>query len=146
MQKDEEYGNMVWDKHFGELFNTMKNQKSTSQKLSVINPFSSLQSLSMAICGSDYLHHLHFQQEAEKYRRHMVKLLNDKHAFGGSLTGDWGWNADEDFYRSIENFNYKTPAFSPFLKQYATDIFTLLLWLFLCILFAGFVSRSMNVM
>ena len=39
MQEDEEYGNMVWDKHFGDLYTQLEKQKSNYQLSGLINPF-----------------------------------------------------------------------------------------------------------
>ena len=57
MQADEEYGNEVWDKHYGELYNILQQQKLYYQLSGLVNPFASLQSLSMASSGTDLLHH-----------------------------------------------------------------------------------------
>ncbi|MGH1366926.1 MAG: ABC transporter permease subunit, partial [Calditrichia bacterium] len=43
MQADEEYGNQVWDKHFGNLRTVMARQKRTYQLSGIVNPFASLQ-------------------------------------------------------------------------------------------------------
>ena len=45
MQADEEYGNTVWDKHFGALYSQLQIQKNIYQFSGIINPFASLQSL-----------------------------------------------------------------------------------------------------
>ena len=47
MQADEEYGNLVWDKHFGNNYFILKKQKRLYQLSGLFNPFSSLQNLSM---------------------------------------------------------------------------------------------------
>ena len=43
MQADEEYGNLVWDKHFGNNYSIMQKQKSLYQFSGLLNPFASLQ-------------------------------------------------------------------------------------------------------
>ena len=58
MQADEEYGNQVWDKHFGNNYLIYQKQKKLYQLSGLLNPFSSLQNLSMGFCGSDMIHHL----------------------------------------------------------------------------------------
>ena len=62
MQEDEEHGNIVWDKHFGNNYSIFMKQKYLYQISSLINPFASLQSLSMGFCGTDMVHHLHFEK------------------------------------------------------------------------------------
>ena len=94
MQEDEEYGNIVWDKHFGNNYNILQKQKVLYQVLGFLNPFASLQNASMGFCGTDMIHHLDFLKKSEDYRRYLIKSLNDKHAYGGSKTGDWKWTVD----------------------------------------------------
>jgi len=128
MQADEEFGNQVWDKHYGELYEKLETQKRNYQLSGLINPFASLQSLSMASAGTDLLHHLDFLSHAEKYRRYFIKTLNDEYAFGGSKTGERGWKASQDFFRSIKDFSYNEANFISMKNKYLIDIFCLFLW------------------
>ena len=124
----ENYGNIVWDKHFGENYEILMKQKFLYQLSGLINPFASLQSLSMGFCGTDMIHHLDFLKKAEDYRRYLIKTLNDKHAYGGSRTGEWGWTVDSNFFRSVQDFSYKNPEIKIYINQYILDVFYLLFW------------------
>ena len=128
MQADEEYGNKVWDKHFGHLHTVLGQQKQSYQLGGLINPFISLQNASKGFMGSDNLHHLEFLVQVETYRRSFIKTLNDKHAFGGSKTGDWGWTVDNDFFKSVEGFTYVIPKIEEKIKYYFIDLLALLFW------------------
>lgn len=128
MQADEEYGNMVWDKHLGGLHQTLLKQQEMLQWLGMANPFMALKRLSMGIAGTDLSHHLDFQEQAEIYRRQFIKKLNYEHAYGGSKTGDWSWEASQDFFNSIADFHYQLPAYSPWSKRFWLDWLVLLSW------------------
>tara|TARA_X000000950_G_scaffold277389_1_gene366710 strand:+ start:3898 stop:5301 length:1404 start_codon:yes stop_codon:yes gene_type:complete len=128
MQKDEEYGDQVWDKHFGNNYNILSKQKFMYQLSGFLNPFASLQSTSMGFCGTDMIHHLDFLRKSENYRRYLIKTLNDAHAFGGSKTGDWGWTVDSSFFKSVEGFAYVTPKINEKIKYYFIDLVALLFW------------------
>ena len=128
MQADEEYGNLVWDKYFGSNYVILKKQKSLYQVSGLLNPFASLQSASMGFCGTDMVHHLDFLKKAEDYRRVFIKELNDKHAYGGSRTGDWQWAVDSTFFRSVQGFLYKAPEITRYAGHYFIDILCLLWW------------------
>ena len=128
MQADEEYGNEVWDKHFGALYVQLEHQKNIVQYSGFINPFSAVHSISMGSSGTDMFHHLDFLKQAENYRRVFIKTLNDEYAFGGSKTGERGWKADTTFFQSVEDFKYEHPTFSDFSSKYVTDIIVLLFW------------------
>jgi len=128
MQQDEEYGNQVWDKHFGNSYSILQQQKRSYQFCGIIIPLVSLQDISMGLCGSDMLHFVDFQLQAEQYRRVLVKTLNDKQTYGGSKTGDWSWEENNDFYRSVKDFEYRAPAFKKILPKYCINLFALISW------------------
>ena len=137
MQADEEYGNQVWDKHFGKNYLIYQKQKKLYQLSGLLNPFSSLQNLSMGFCGSDMIHHLDFLKKAENYRRYLIKTLNDKHAHGGSKTGEWRWTVDNVFFRSVKTFDYQTMLIKNHIGNYLFDILALIAWT----VFAGSLMR-----
>jgi len=145
MQADEEYGNKVWDKHFGNLRTVMVQQKRTYQLSGIINPFASLQNASMGFAGSDNLHHQDFLVQVEHYRRDFIKELNDKHAYGGSKTGDWGWKADNAFFKSVADFQYRSPSIQSKFQDYIWDMVLLFFWTFLTFGFLFAAIRKMSV-
>lgn len=144
MQADEEYGNSVWDKHFGQLYDQMKFQKYHYQLSGLLNPFASLQNLSMGTAGTDMIHHLDFLKQAEGYRRQFIKTLNDKHAYGGSKTGDWSWKADNSFFRSVADFQYKSADLTQVWSNYLIDILALFLWVSVALVLVYFSSKRIS--
>lgn len=144
MQADESYGNKVWDKHFGKQYDLLSAQKETYQKSGLFNPFASLQSVSMGFCGSDMLHHLDFLKQVELYRRQLIKTLNDAHAYGGSKTGEWSWTVDQDFFKSIDDFQYIPPAINDLAKYYFVDLLFLLFWTILTTALILFNAKSIK--
>lgn len=144
MQEDEEYGNQVWDKHYGNFYNILQKQKKIFQFSGIVNPFASLQRVSMGFSGSDMLAHLDFLKQAEFYRRKLIKSLNDKQAFGGSKTGDWSWEVEAEFYKSIEDFNYQAPHIASIMHFYLPDILSLLGWAILVTLIVILTSKNIK--
>ncbi|TXD84505.1 DUF3526 domain-containing protein [Subsaximicrobium wynnwilliamsii] len=128
MQADEDYGNKVWDKHFGNNRNVLQEQKQSFQLGGIVNPFISLQNTSMGFMASDNVHHQEFLLQVENYRRVFIKMLNDEHAFGGSKTGNWGKNADNAFFRSVPDFDYKPTQLSVVFSNYMLDLALLAFW------------------
>jgi len=133
MQADEDYGNSVWDKHFGALYSQLKAQKNLYQFSGIINPFASLQGLSMGAAGTDMYHHLNFLSQAEDYRRILIKKLNNKWR-------DGGW--DKSFFTSIEDFSYESPNFTSLINKYFIDIVLLLLWSVILIGTVNYISEK----
>jgi len=98
----------------------------------------------MGFSGSDMLHHLDFLKQAENYRRILIKSLNDKHAYGGSKTGDWSWEADNEFYKSIKDFEYKSPLFATTLSLYLIDMLCLAFWVALATLIVTLTAKKIK--
>jgi ABC-2 type transport system permease protein len=145
MQADEEYGNQVWDKHFGSLSTILARQKHSYQLAGIFNPFICLQNASMGFAASDNYHHQDFLVQVENYRRNLIKALNDEHAFGGSKTGDWSWEPDSNFYRSVPDYKYQPVALASVLPKYQLDLFLLLAWTILAILFLVFATKKIQI-
>ena len=146
MQADEEYGNQVWDKHFGALYVHLQSQKEIVQYSGVLNPFGSIQSISMGAAGTDMFHHLDFLQQAEKYRRMFIKTLNDEYAFGGAKTGERGWKADTAFFQSVKDFVYQQPTMRSVLSKYYIDLIILLAWCFLSFFLLNVTAKRASVL
>lgn len=145
MQADEEVGNDVWDRHFGNIREVLAKQKRAYQLAGLANPFIALQNSSKGFAGNDNFHHQDFLLQAESYRRTLLKTLNDEHAFGGSKTGDWGWQANNEFFTSIEDFHYQNPSYGNVLKNYIFDLAVLLGWTLITLGLLLFPHLKMNV-
>ena len=133
LQADEEYGNKVWDKHYGKLYSNLIEQKKHYQLSGIINPFASLQSLSMAASGTDLIHHLDFLNKAEIYRRGFIKALNHEYTYG-DFKIDGGNLSSSDFFKSINDFNYIELSIQKNIFKYFTDILCLILWTIILLL------------
>jgi len=144
MQEDEEYGNLVWDKHFGNIRSVLARQKRSMQLGGILDPFISMQNASMGFTASDNLHHQGFLVEVENYRRGFIKTLNDEHTFGGSKTGDWGWKADNAFFKSVPDYTYKPAKLQSMAKYYLLDMGMLLFWAGLTLGLLIYGSRKMQ--
>ncbi len=146
MQADEEYGNQVWDKHFGKMREVFAQQKQSLQLGGWIAPFIALQNASMGFAGSDNLHHQAFLVQVENYRRAFIKTLNDEHAYGGSKTGDWGWKADNAFFRSVPDYTYEPISLQVMGKHYLLDLVVLLFWCLLTLGLLFFAAAKMELL
>lgn len=146
MQADEDYGNQVWDKHFGHLREVLGQQKRSLQIGGIINPFISLDNTSKGFAATDNLHHQDFLLQVESYRRVFIKQLNDEHAYGGSESGDWGWEADNAFYKSVPDFSYTPTPLASMLSFYLLDVGILLLWSFLTLGLLFYGTKNMQLL
>lgn len=146
MDAGENYGNMVFDKHFGKIRNTIQQQNSISKYASFINPFLAIRNLSMGLSQSDYQHQLKFVEDAENYRRYLMNNLNLKMAYGGSKTNDWDWKVDATYWQTVKDFEYMRPSFTWSMKNYKYEAAILLTWLLLSVLLFAFTANKMKLL
>lgn len=144
MQADEEYNNLVFDKHVGDIRQLIQHQNKVTAISSWINPYAFLRNLSMSLAGTNVYHHFDFMDQAESYRRTIIKTMNDAQAFGGSKTGDWDWTVKADFWQNIPDFSYRSPSIRESLQYHKTEIQALLVWLMAVMLLVHLLSNRLS--
>ena len=90
MQQSEDYTSKVYDHYFGDVFQSLKNQKKTQAWFAAFSPFIAVRNISMAGCNASLESEIDFQLQAENYRRGFVQNMNndmkDKSAYGSFET------------------------------------------------------------
>lgn len=128
MQRSEEDANVVFDRHFGALYDSYQRQNSVHQMGALVAPFLAIRSLSMSLAGTDVEQHRAFATEAERYRRVLVKEMNDDMA-RNSRTGDWEYKAGPEVWAQVPDFEYVPPNTASLLRVQTASIVLLALWL-----------------
>ncbi|TAD92689.1 MAG: DUF3526 domain-containing protein [Bacteroidetes bacterium] len=146
MQADEEYANLVYDKHFKRIRENIVQQNSISKYASFINPYLAIRNTSMGISQSDFSSHLNLLGEAEQYRRYLIKNLNDKMAYGGSKTGDWDWKVDPKYWDTVKDFAYPAASLVQTLQANAVEVGALVFWLLLLVFGIVITSKKLTVL
>jgi ABC-2 type transport system permease protein len=127
LQAGEEYGNEVFDRRFGALWDTYARQDRVHLAASVVAPLLAIRSFSMGLAGTDFAHHRHFVTAAESFRRDLQRVLN------GEMTQnakghDFAWKADARFWASVPSFTYEPPGLSWALGHQLGALGVLLVW------------------
>jgi ABC-2 type transport system permease protein len=143
MQADENYSNLVYDKHYNRVRQRLQKQFEVHRYAGWLNPCNAVQGLSMGYAQSDLHHHLQLLADAEAYRRELVKALNDKMAYGGSRTGDWDWAPDSTWYGTLPDFSYHPPALKQVTRWYMPEWAMLLAWTLLGGIWMYFISKKL---
>lgn len=127
LQAGEEYGNQVFDKHYGALWAAYARQDRTHLAGALLAPFLAVRSLSMGLAGTDFAQHRHFVTAAEQYRRGLQRYLNGE--MTRSAKGrDFDYRADPAFWATSPRFEYEPPSLSFVLKEQAAAASLLVLW------------------
>ncbi|WP_149243029.1 DUF3526 domain-containing protein [Dyadobacter sp. 32] len=146
MQADEQYHNVVYDKQFASLRDAIRAQDRYTNLTAVLDPALTVQHLSMALAGTDIFHHFRFLDQAENYRRFLIKKLNDDMAYGGSRTGDWDWSVDKDYWQKINDFTYSPPTFQETLCYYKWELSAFIFWIFATFLLVHWAAPRLDIL
>jgi ABC-2 type transport system permease protein len=127
LQAGEEYGNEVFDKHYGSLWSAYERQNRFHEFGAIAAPLLAVRSLSMNAAGTDFNHHRHFASQAEAYRRRLNKMLNDDLAYN-SHSGQGNYVAGNALWRQATDFVYAAPPASWVWTRGALSLVLLFLW------------------
>jgi ABC-2 type transport system permease protein len=127
LQEGEEHGNVVFDKHYGRLWNQFERQNRLKQIAGLAAPMLAIQSVSMGLAGTDFAQHRDFAAAAEQYRRMLVKKMNGDMTYHAG-NQDFSYLAQPAVWRSVEDFSYEAPSTGWALRNQAISLGLLALW------------------
>jgi ABC-2 type transport system permease protein len=144
LQASEEYGNSVFDRHYGSLWAAFEWQDALRKGLGLVFPTLAIRELSMALAGTDNAQARDFADAAEAHRREIVRALNRDLEVNGADLG-FMYQAGPEVWRSMPHFRYRPPDLGTtlFLQGYAW--LSLLLWLVVAAELVGRAGRSLRV-
>lgn len=144
LEESERQGNIVFDRFYGDLHALYLRQRELLRLSNLLSPLPALQNVSAALAGTDGLHQIAFQQQAETHRRAMVTKLNTDLIEHGREAG-WDYTADPSFWTTIEDFRFSPPATRAVLRSIAIDSLILLAWLAAALFVLARSVRSLTV-
>lgn len=145
MQKEEEFGFEVYDRHYGDVRKRFERQDTMQNMLSILSPFQAIKSLSTALAGTDVAFSQDFSAAGEAHRRKMIGILNDdvmRNAVGRtSFSTEWGYQATPDLWARIPAFEFIPPDLATIVSRNLIPIFTLLAWLLASVFLLHWLAR-----
>lgn len=144
LQEGEEHGNVVFDKHYSELWNRFEQQNRLKQLAGTVAPMLAMQSVSMSLAGTDFAHHRNFAAAAESYRRFLVKKMNDDMTFNAGKE-DFSYLAKPALWQTVEDFRYDAPSAAWALSKQTVSLLLLTLWCIAALALATVTTARMRV-
>lgn len=144
MQAGEEYSSKVYDKYFHQLQQTLIDQDRLPRTAGLVDPFLSLQGISMGLSATDIYTHIDFQQKTEAYRRAFVQKMNED-MMQHSTLGDWNYKASSNLYASVPDFRYEVLPVREVVKLYRTELLSLLVLLLVSFLLFNVILKRIPV-
>jgi ABC-2 type transport system permease protein len=128
LQEGERYGDAVIDRHFGALWRQYDGQRRMRMRFGVFTPALSLRDWSMAFASTDLTTYQVFADQAETYRRTLVRFLNGYLATHGPR-GDWTWKAETDLWARAPEFVWTPRQLGDVIRAEGMHLTVLMLWL-----------------
>ena len=128
LQASEEHSNLVYDKHYGDLWRRYTGQERLHGWGAALSPVLAVRALSMAVAGTDVARHRHFAEAAEQHRRELVRFLNDDMTLNAG-EASFAYLADEGLWRQTPTFTYQPPDLGEVLGRQLPAFLWLALWL-----------------
>lgn len=144
LQASEEHSNMLFEKHFGNLWKTHYAQERTQAVFGAASPFIPIRSFSMGMAGTDLAHQEHFSNAVEQYRREFVKMLNLDFAYNSKTKDDYNYFVSNEVWEKSPMFSYTSPSTSWALGGQIRNLIWLVLWAFGAVGLAFFAARTMR--
>ncbi|MYC51419.1 MAG: DUF3526 domain-containing protein [Gammaproteobacteria bacterium] len=143
LQESEEFGNRIFDRNYGALWDTFERQGVVHEALAVVAPLLAVRTLSMGLAGTDVEQHRHFATAAEAYRRDLMRRMNGDLA-DNSRTGDT-YLAGPELWEETPPLEYAAPTLGWVLGNRILSILVLGTWLVGAVLAASVRVRRAEV-
>ncbi len=140
LKAGEDHGNEIYDKQYGELWDTFEAQNRLQQQGGLIAPLMAIRSVSMGLSGTDFAQFRDFSIAAEKYRRMFIDVMNVD--ITNAPKTEAPHMGDGKLWASVPAFEYTSPQVAVVLSQQTWSLGLLTLWALLASLTAGWAATQ----
>ena len=131
LREDDEAGYTMFDRHFGRLQERIERQDGWRAAPGFLFPMLALQSVSMAMAGTDNRHQHHFVTVAEQHRRR-IQTAASQDLIDNARNGDSSYVAPESTWAGIPSFEYRQPDAARAVRGQWQNLASLALWCLTC--------------
>jgi ABC-2 type transport system permease protein len=124
----ERHSHRVFDRVLGGFYDRVAAQDRLFAGFSLVSPTIAAEALSAAIAGTDFSHHRHFIDGAERYRRNLVNRMNAD-GMAHDAHGTERHVNDAALWSAIPDFSYAPPRLGAAMLTAAPAALVLLGWL-----------------
>lgn len=128
LQESEEFGNRIFDRNYGALWDTFERQSVVHETVALAAPLLAVRTLSMGLAGTDVEQHRHFAVAAETYRRDLMRQMNGDMT-ENSLTGDFTYTVGAEVWEAVPPLQYAAPTLGWVLGNRILSLLVLGTWL-----------------
>lgn len=133
MQEAEKFTDKLHAENEARLRVNLQRQACVVDCIGAISPFHSMRGTSMALTMTDLVSHEHLSDQAEKYRQHLVAVVNAAYAIKSSQRS----SADQGggLWKRVGRFGYELPRLAFTLRSQGWQLVILTCWLIIAMCF-----------
>jgi ABC-2 type transport system permease protein len=132
MREGEKLSAQAYAQHLSGLLNTYADQNRLNRITALINPYTAVRNISMAMAGTDFYAYVNFQHEAEAYRYNLAQTMNElqmKYISNEKpKSGDKPYAISRAHWQEFPDFQYRFQSLENSIRQEAWSITSLLIW------------------
>jgi len=142
-QYHEDYRTMVFNHYLSQVAQQFNKQQNFLKIAGIFNPFLSIKRISMSLSGTDYYHHQYFFKQAQTYRNHLIKTLNEQLAMHSK--GENGeYTLGPHYFAQLNKFDDQLPPIHKVIKLNEIAFCAIAGWILLLTVLLQFIaSRSL---
>lgn len=146
MAQGEKLSSQVYLKHQNLLYKVYNKQNNLERFSALINPYSAIKNLSMALSGTDFKSFLHFKEQAEEYRYHLAQEMNRLQMELIPNKGKEGPNQiSNSYWKEFPPFEYSFLTIGQVIQNESISLIALFLWSLVSIFGLLKFSKNINV-
>lgn len=134
----------IFDEEIANQRTAFEHQRQDLLLASVLAPSIALRDWSMAAAGTNYIHHLHFTDAAEAYRRRLVDYSYDALRETQHGAAYKSILVDRDWFEARPRFEYRPVSFRDGVYPAIESLFVLAVWAGGAVRFAGWAVRRLR--
>lgn len=127
----------VFQRLIGKVYDAYQQQNRIYEAFGVLTPMIAMQSLSMALCGTDTAANRDFAEAAERYREAVIHILNEAIAYNPHYRQSAVFpgtdiivsQAGPELWRRVPKFRYEAPRLASALTHAGSTLAVLLGWM-----------------
>ncbi len=132
LREDDEVGYRTFDEHYGRLNERLRTQDRLRAAAGVVFPSLALQPISMAMAGTDNLHHDDFIRAAERHRRR-IQTAASQDLIDNARNDDPNYKAAPELWERVPSFHYERPSAWSAWRSQGANFLSLSIWSAACV-------------
>lgn len=141
MREGEKISANIYQAHLRKLLTAYDKQNSITKMTAILNPFSAIRNVSMALSGTDFESYKIFQHQAEEYRYLLAQKMNELQMeliSNEKTPHDKPPAISSDHWKEVPDFKPTSPEWATSVKDEGISFIALILW---CVVAVGIINR-----